>query len=303
MSLRRLCRFTTLATILIFPAVKTLPVQLDEFVEEAANSRSHETEFAPHQSLSRLSASANQHVRAHLVFGLESSSSDTIFLPVQSKNPDDLGLGKVLVASRDLPDPIFAKTVILLVHYDANGVVGLMLNRRTDVPLSRVFEKLNAAKNRSDPVYLGGPVQMPAVFALLRSKTKAEPAKCVLREVYLISAKSLLEKSLAARPDPGVFHVYLGYAGWTPEQLQKEVDVGAWFIFQGDAQTVFNSNPDDLWSQMIRRTELKMANRRPADAVVFRWACERVLSLALRFEPEALPLGFTSAEVKMTTIF
>src|ERR1700739_3317820 len=68
------------------------------------------------------------------------------FLPVKSRNPSPLATGKLLVASRDLADPNFAQTVVLLVRYDADGAVGLVLNRRTDVPLSRVFEGLKAAK-------------------------------------------------------------------------------------------------------------------------------------------------------------
>lgn len=77
-----------------------------------------------------------------------------LFLPIQLKDPENLGIGKLLVASRGLSDPHFAGTVILLVHYDEKGVVGLVLNRRTDVPLSRVLD-LKAARDRSDPVYLG----------------------------------------------------------------------------------------------------------------------------------------------------
>jgi len=261
MSLLKLCCFTTLVTIVIFPAATTSQVHLANF-DAGTNSQPHGTEFALHESLSWVARSAKQPVRSQFVFDAETQTSQAIFLPVQSKNPRELGLGKVLVASRDLPDPIFAKTVILLVQYDAGGVVGLMLNRRTDVPLSRVFDQLKAAKKRSDPVYIGGPVEIPAVFGLLRSKAKRESSARVLDEVYLISTKELFEKTLSARPDPGVFHVYLGYAGWTPEQLRKEVEVGVWFIFQGDAQTVFDSNPDGLWSQMIRKTELKMAGSR-----------------------------------------
>jgi putative AlgH/UPF0301 family transcriptional regulator len=281
MSLRKLCGFTTLAMIVMFPAVKTLQVQRVDCDVAIANSQPHDAEHALHEALVGVSLRTNQLVRSQLVFGTKNEPSQTVFLPAQFKNPENLGLGKMLVASRDLADPIFAKTVILLVQYDANGVVGLMLNRRTDVPLSRAFEKLEAAKNRTDPVYLGGPVEIPAVFALLRSKAKQKPAERVLEDVYLISTRSLFEETLSARPDPGVFHVYLGYAGWTPQQLRKEVEVGAWFIFQGDEQTVFDSNPDSLWSKLIRKTELKMANSRPADAAVIQQAWESVLPLAL----------------------
>ena len=76
---------------------------------------------------------------------------------VQSKNIKDLSAGKLLVASRDLADPNFAETVVLLVRYDAQGVIGLVLNRRSDVPLSRAFKDLKAAQGRSDQVYFGGP--------------------------------------------------------------------------------------------------------------------------------------------------
>ena len=199
-------------------------------------------------------------------FRAKSEISPAGFLPVQSKHAKDLGAGKLLVASRDLGDPNFAETVVLLVHYDAEGVVGLILNRRTDVPLSRAFEGLKAAKDRSDPVYLGGPVGAPAAFGLLQSPAKLAGAEHIFGKVYLISTKALFEQTIAARPDPGVFHVYLGYAGWTSDQLRKEVEFGAWFIFPADAATVFDADPDSLWSQMIRKTELKLAGSEPADA-------------------------------------
>jgi len=181
----------------------------------------------------------------------------TVF--AQSKNPRDLGESKILVASRDLADPNFAKTVILLVHYDADSVLGLVLNRHTDVPLSKALDGLKAAKGRADSVYLGGPVEPSTVFAMLQSHAKLEGAQHVLDEVYLITNKSVLEQTLGKRPDPGVFHVYLGYAGWTNDQLRREVEHGSWFIFHADAGTVFDLEPDALWSRMIRKTEQQMA--------------------------------------------
>jgi putative transcriptional regulator len=186
------------------------------------------------------------------------------YVPIQSKNPKGLAAGKLLVASRDLGDPHFVHTVVLLIHYDAQGVVGLVLNRRTDIPLSRALDGVKAAKDRSDHVFLGGPVETPDVFALLQSKTKLEGAEQIFGGVYLISAKPLFEQTISARPDPKVFHVYMGYAGWTKEQLQMEVQLGAWYIFPADAATVFNSDPDSLWFEMIRKTELKFTKNEPA---------------------------------------
>jgi putative transcriptional regulator len=226
MSLGNLCLFTVLAAMVAFPAVRNLEVE----AKQSATPNSPNIEGPP-----------------------------AVFLPVQSRNPRDLGPGKLLVASRELADPNFAETVILLVHYDSEGAIGLILNRRTDLPISQVLAELKTAKDVSDPVYLGGPVETPTVFALLRSTDKLEGAEHVFGGVYWISTKTALEKTISSRPDPAVFHVYLGYAGWSTDQLRNEVRLGGWFIFQADDQAVFNGNPDLLWRQMIKKTELKMA--------------------------------------------
>jgi putative transcriptional regulator len=180
-------------------------------------------------------------------------------LPIQFKNPKDLAIGKLLVASRGLGDPNFARTVILLVHYEENGAVGLILNRRTDVPLSRVLD-LKAAKDRSDPVYLGGPVG-PSVLALFQASDKIEKAEKIFDGIYLISERENFEQALSTRPDPGVFHVYLGYAGWTQDQLRAEVQAGAWFVFPANIATVFDTDPDSLWMHMIQKTEWQFAKK------------------------------------------
>ena len=267
MSLRKLCCFTILATIVAFVAVRRFNVPINKFDVPARNSRPHDT-LLPDASLWHMGQPANHRGRSHGVgaFRAESEIPPAAFLPVQSKNAKDLGVGKLLVASRDLGDPNFAETVILLVHYDEEGVVGLVLNRRTEVPLSRVLKEPKAAKDRSDKVYLGGPVETPSVCALLQSPAKVEGAQHIVGAVYLISTKALFEQTISARPDPNTFHVYLGYAGWNPDQLQKEVDLGAWFIFRADAGTVFNSDPDSLWSRMIRKTELNLAEIDPEPA-------------------------------------
>jgi putative transcriptional regulator len=201
-------------------------------------------------------------VPSNFLFPAKPEIPSAAFLPVQSQNPKDLGTGKLLVASRSLGDPNFIKTVILLVRCDTDGVVGLVLNRRTNVPLSQVLD-LESAKSRSDPVYLGGPVETQAVFALLRSKDKLDGAEPVFSGVDLLSTKAPFEKAISGQPDPGSFHVYLGYAGWNNEQLRMELKLGSWFIFQGDAKTVFDSDPDSLWRQMIQKTELQFAGSGP----------------------------------------
>ena len=240
MSLRKLCLYAMLATVLAFIPTGRLNRYLKKSGVPETNNLSNG---------SWLTAG----------FPAQSEPLSLRFLPLQSKNAKSLGPGKVLVASRNLGDPHFAKTVILLVHYDTQGVLGLVLNHRTDVPLSRVLDTLKAAKDRSDPVYLGGPLETAAVFALLQSPAKPEGAERVFGGVYLINSKPLFEQSVSAQPKPDVFHVYLGYAGWTRDQLRQEVELGAWFVFPAEAGTVFNADPDALWPEMIRKTEMQYA--------------------------------------------
>jgi putative transcriptional regulator len=190
------------------------------------------------------------------------------FVPAQSRDAEDLTVGKLLVASRNLGDPNFAKTVILLVQSDGHTIIGLILNRQTNLPLSRVLDGVAGAKDRSDPAYLGGPVEVPAVMALFQSPNKVEGAEHIFGGVYLISTKALLEKTLAARPDPQAFHVYLGYAGWANDQLRQEIELGAWFVLPADTSAVFNSDPGSLWQQMILKTEQRFAGNVPPSAVL-----------------------------------
>ncbi len=262
--------FTMLATIIAFIAVGRSSVHTKGLNVPTPNSWPHASALPSDGSLwygapptSEVDRSdwvrAKNGIRPAVFLPVQS------FLPTQSRNAKDLGAGKLLVASRELGDPNFAQTVVLLVRYDAGGVVGLILNRRTDIPMSRVLEGIKAARGRSDPVYSGGPVE-PSVFALLQSPAKVEGAEHIFGAVYMISTKPSFEQTISARPDPGDFHVYLGAAGWTNDQLRKELELGAWFIFPADAGTVFDSDPDSLWPQMIKKTELKFAGNRPADA-------------------------------------
>jgi putative transcriptional regulator len=183
-------------------------------------------------------------------------------LSAQSTRVQDLGVGKLLVAHRDSRDPAFAETVILLVRYDHDGTLGLAINRRTKLPISRALEEFRGAKGRSDPVYMGGPVEVQSVLSLLKASAMPEGATHVAGKVYLVSTKPLLEKALAERTDPEEFRVYLGYCGWAPGQLENETDHGFWHIFASDADLVFDTDPDTLWSRMIARAGQRIARGR-----------------------------------------
>ena len=194
----------------------------------------------------------------------------TLTLPAQSTH--DLGIGKILIAKRDAPDSTFAEAVVVVVRYSQGGTVGLMLNHRTEVPVSRALDPLKGAHGRSDPVYAGGPVELPNVLALLRANAMPEGAEHVTGKVYLVSTGAMLEKTLAKRPDPADFRVYLGYCGWSPGQLENEISHGFWHVLNGSADIVFDSEPEALWSRLIERAEQRIA-RAQGDGVGQAAAC------------------------------
>lgn len=177
----------------------------------------------------------------------------------QSKLVKHLQTGKLLVSPRDSPDPNFAKTVVLLVDFDEDGALGLMINQRTKIPLSRVLGQLKAASNRSDPIYVGGPVDGSSVLALMRANRSPGDAKRVLGDIFLVSSRALFEKALTDGADQDEFHAYVGYCGWGAGQLENEVDQGAWYIFDGAAKLVFDSDPSSLWTRLIGRVDQRVA--------------------------------------------
>ncbi len=179
-------------------------------------------------------------------------------LAAQSKNPADLSAGKILVATRGGTDSLFAKSVILLVRYDHTGALGLMVNRRSTVPISRVLPELQGAAGHSEPVFVGGPVELRTVFGLVRGPREPEGATEVSGDIYLLASKTALETALGEPSNPGTLRIYVGYSGWGPHQLENEVLSGSWYIFSRSQDLAFDAKPATLWSRLIGKAQQQL---------------------------------------------
>ena len=104
--------------------------------------------------------------------------------------------------------------MILLARYDANGALGLMVNRRTKVPISRALREIDSAAGHAEPVFVGGPVELDTVFGLTRASGNNDGGTKVYGDIYLVSAKTALVKALGGDTGPNRFRVYIGYCGW-----------------------------------------------------------------------------------------
>lgn len=175
-----------------------------------------------------------------------------------------LAAGKLLVARRNLPDPNFSATVVFLVDYNREGAMGLVINRATDIPLSRMLGDGERQPAAALTAFIGGPVARTGVLALLRSTATCADCRPVLRDVQLITTRPALDQQIAAGAGADRFRVYLGYAGWGAGQLQAETDEGAWHVLDGDPAIIFDPNPDSMWRRQIARTEVIVARARDA---------------------------------------
>jgi len=169
---------------------------------------------------------------------------------VQTAADAPLARGTLLVATPDLPDPNFTKTVVLVLSYGADGAMGLIVNRRTDLALPDVVPGLEVPAKPRQLVYAGGPVSPEGLLMLVRSRDEIENALQVFGDVWVSDSRELLER-FAKKPSKAVFRVYAGYAGWAPRQLDAEVGRGDWIVIPADGDIVFNDNPSQVWRSLV----------------------------------------------------
>ena len=141
-----------------------------------------------------------------------------------------------LIAMPGMVDENFAGTVVYLCDHTANGAMGLVINRPTDVDLGSVFDKidlkLEIQPKAKEPVYFGGPVQTDRGFVLHEQKqgehtTHYSSSLRIPGGFAMTTSKDVLEE-VAAGHGPQRFLMTLGYAGWSAGQLEDEIARNGW---------------------------------------------------------------------------
>ena len=186
---------------------------------------------------------------------LPSSEGPIIFHISDKTQPRmELSKGKFLVASKELRDPNFFETVVLLLEYGRHGAMGLVINRPSTLKLSEVLPDIEGLQKRSDTIYLGGPVEKNKLMLLIRTSSPPQGSRLVFKDIYLSASQEIIEKMVDNPDTPQRFRVYAGYAGWAPGQLDHEVSRGGWHILQADGESVFDKTPSEIWPDLIRRS-------------------------------------------------
>jgi len=164
--------------------------------------------------------------------------------------------GRLLLATPSLQDRNFKDAVVLLCHHDAEGSMGLIINRPQEVLVRDVLEDLDLKPNDAFLAmlpehrlhsYEGGPVDPFRGFVLHDSWHMYESTMQVTPELHLSTSRDVLEE-IARGTGPEHFLLVLGYAGWDAGQLEQELAENDWLIANVNHHLVFEAPPEHRWA-------------------------------------------------------
>ena len=151
-----------------------------------------------------------------------------------------------LIAMPNLADPNFSGSLTYICDHSEQGALGVVVNRPIDLQLSTLFEQIGLflPENMEQIVYFGGPVQTERGFVLHTPKGHYNSTLAVNNNVNLTTSKDVLE-AVSHGEGPAKFMVSLGYAGWSPGQLESELAQNAWLSVAADPDVIFDLLPEE----------------------------------------------------------
>lgn len=164
--------------------------------------------------------------------------------------------GQLLIAMPTMTDPRFSKTLVYLCAHNADGAMGLVVNRRVEeISFSEMLEQLEI-KQLAPPegieVHYGGPVETARGFVLHSADYLHEGTLKVNEQIALTATLQVL-RDIAGKTGPRRHLLALGYAGWGPGQLDSEIQQNAWLTVEADDELIFGGDLDAKWGQAIRK--------------------------------------------------
>jgi len=161
----------------------------------------------------------------------------------------DLDAPVVLVATPALSGSVYGETVLLAVPLGDGSHFGFILNRPSDSSLAAVFPEDEASRRANARVYLGGPVMVNALFALVRGRKEADQGLIeVAPELFVALRGDAVHRIIAQRPGDARF--FAGYMGWRPGELAEQIRAGAWATVTAEADVVLGVDSSDMWNQL-----------------------------------------------------
>ncbi len=158
--------------------------------------------------------------------------------------------GHLLLAGPRLLDPNFHRTVVLVGEHGDEGAMGIVLNRPSPVLVADAVPPLAGLVDGDDVVHVGGPVQPEAILVIGEFGDPAEAGTLVLDAVGFLPGEIDAAGEVASLVRARLF---AGYAGWSPGQLEAELEEESWIVEPALPDDVFTAEPTELWSRVLRR--------------------------------------------------
>ena len=169
--------------------------------------------------------------------------------------------GQLLVARPELRDPRFSRTVVYIVHHDAGGAMGLILNRPIgEASLSELLEQAGVegkSVNGKIRVHFGGPVGAPRGFVLHTADYKIDGTQ-VVKDGIAVTARAEILHAIGTGTGPRKSLFALGYAGWASGQIEGEIKAGSWEIVPADKALVFDEDYETKWERAMARRTIRL---------------------------------------------
>lgn len=168
-----------------------------------------------------------------------------------SQSEDDAVL---LVAHPAFRDMDYRQTVLIAAPAPNGGHVGVILNRPTRRSLGSLFPEHEPSKKVLEPVFYGGPFSRGALVALVRAdRAPGKGSVLLMKDLYLAFRANTIDHVIETTPNEARY--FVGYVGWRPGELKREVDRGLWSVLDANVDTIFRKDTDNLWEELLQSTQ------------------------------------------------
>lgn len=166
--------------------------------------------------------------------------------------------GHLLIATPGMQDPRFQKAVIYVCAHSEQGAMGLIINKVFhQLPYAELMSQLSLPVPSPEPqqtvcVHFGGPVETERGFVLHTSDYEEDSTLFVGDGIGLTATSNIL-KSIGAQKGPERTILALGYAGWSPGQLDTELQDNGWLTVSADLNLLFDEDVESKWDRAVSK--------------------------------------------------
>jgi putative transcriptional regulator len=157
--------------------------------------------------------------------------------------------GRIIISEPFLQGNYFCRSTVLLVDFSSTGAVGFILNKPFETNIKGLEDLFPGFVPE---LFVGGPVGNDSLFYIHTLGDKIEGSIRVKDELYWGGNFEGLKSTIltgVAKPDQVKF--FIGYSGWSPGQLEKEISENSWLVAEADIKQVMKSN-QDFWLQSVK---------------------------------------------------